>query len=91
MTIDPENSADTPVSWPRVRAALPYVLAAGLFALGLWTLYRLLAPVNLADVAAQVRATPWTRLALALMAVASVRREMVDLRTSPETGARTVR
>jgi phosphatidylglycerol lysyltransferase len=68
MTIDPETYADTPVSWPRLRAALPYVLAAGLFALGLWALYRLLAPVNLADVAAQVRATPWTTLALALTA-----------------------
>ncbi|UXU75920.1 MULTISPECIES: bifunctional lysylphosphatidylglycerol flippase/synthetase MprF [unclassified Paracoccus (in: a-proteobacteria)] len=54
--------------WPRLRAVLPYMLAAGLFALGLWALYRLLAPVNLADVAAQVRATPWTTLALAFLA-----------------------
>ncbi|MFN3401376.1 MAG: lysylphosphatidylglycerol synthase domain-containing protein, partial [Ferrovibrio sp.] len=49
-------------------AALPYVLAAGLFALGLYALYRLLAPVNLTDVMAQIRATPWTTMALALLA-----------------------
>lgn len=68
MANDPEDSAYSSGSWPRVRAALPYVLAAGLFAVGLWALYRLLAPVNLAEVAAQVRATPWTTLALALTA-----------------------
>lgn len=52
----------------RFRAAFPVVLAAALFALGLYALYRLLAPVNLADVAAQIRTTPWSTMALALLA-----------------------
>lgn len=51
--------------WLRLRAAAPYLLALGLFALGLFALHRLLAPVNLADVTAQIRATPWSTLALA--------------------------
>lgn len=52
----------------RLRSAAPYVLAVGLFALGLYALYRLLAPVNFADVAAQIRMTPWTTIALAALA-----------------------
>lgn len=52
----------------RFRAAIPVVLAAALFALGLYALYRLLAPVNLADVVAQIRATPWSTMAMALLA-----------------------
>lgn len=52
----------------RLRAIFPALLAAGLFALGLYALYRLLAPVDLGDVIAQVKGTPWTRLALALLA-----------------------
>lgn len=66
-----ENGADRPAAigfWARLGPTLPYLLAAGLFALGLYALYRLLAPVNLADVAAQIRATPWTTLALAMTA-----------------------
>ncbi|MDK2775247.1 MAG: lysylphosphatidylglycerol synthase domain-containing protein, partial [Tabrizicola sp.] len=66
-----ENGADRPAAiglWARLGPTLPYLLAAGLFALGLYALYRLLAPVNLADVATQIRATPWTTLALAMTA-----------------------
>lgn len=54
--------------WVRFVAALPYFLAAGLFALGLFALYKLLVPVNFKDVAAQIRGTPWSTLALALLA-----------------------
>lgn len=60
--------AARPQLWPRLRSALPFIFAAGLFGLGLWALYRLLAPVNLTDLAAQVHTTPWTTLALALTA-----------------------
>lgn len=56
------------VLWARFRAAFPFLLAAALFGLGLYALYRLLAPVNLVDVAAQIRATPWSTMALALIA-----------------------
>lgn len=64
-----ERPADSrPAPWARLRAAFPFLLAAALFALGLYALYRLLAPVNLADVAAQIRATPWSTMALALLA-----------------------
>lgn len=52
----------------RFRAAFPFMLAAALFALGLYALYHLLAPVNLANVTAQIRATPWSTMALALLA-----------------------
>lgn len=49
-----------------LRSAAPVILGAGLFVLGLWALYHLLAPVDPADVAARIRATPWTILAAAL-------------------------
>lgn len=54
--------------WPRLRAATPYLLALALFALGLYALYRLLAPVNFVDVAARIRMTPWSTMALAGLA-----------------------
>ena len=63
--------ADAPQGAPWLRrlwASWPYLLAAALFALGLFALSKLLAPVNPADIASQVRATPWTVLALALVA-----------------------
>jgi phosphatidylglycerol lysyltransferase len=53
-----------------LRSAAPIVLGAGLFALGLYALYHLLRPVNPADVAAQIRATPMGALAAALGATA---------------------
>ncbi|MFN3646059.1 MAG: bifunctional lysylphosphatidylglycerol flippase/synthetase MprF [Gemmobacter sp.] len=65
---DVSSPRERPRLVAKVMAALPYGLAAGLFPLGLYALYRLLAPVNLADVMAQIRATPWTTMALALLA-----------------------
>ncbi|WP_102107923.1 bifunctional lysylphosphatidylglycerol flippase/synthetase MprF [Oceaniglobus roseus] len=41
-----------------LRGAFPVLLGVGLFALGLYALYHLLRPVDPADVAAQIRATP---------------------------------
>lgn len=67
MTVEDQTSTGTLSGrvWPRLRAAVPYLLAVGLFALGLYALLRLLAPVNPGDVAAQIRLTPWSTLALA--------------------------
>ena len=53
-----------------LRSAAPIILGAGLFALGLYALYHLLRPVNLADVTGQIRATPIGALAAALGATA---------------------
>lgn len=53
-----------------LRSAAPILLGAGLFALGLFALYRLLKPVNPAEVAAQIKATPVATLAAALGATA---------------------
>ncbi len=50
------------------RAAFPYVLAVALFGLGLYAVSRLLADVDLADVLAQVHATPTSTLILAALA-----------------------
>ncbi len=52
----------------RLKAALPYLVTAALFGLGLYALRALLSEVSLPQVMAQVRATPWTTLALAFMA-----------------------
>jgi phosphatidylglycerol lysyltransferase len=54
----------------RLRAALPYLVTAALFAAGLAALYLLLAELDLREVAEQVRATPWGTLALAIAATA---------------------
>lgn len=51
-----------------LRSAAPVLLGAGLFALGLYALYRLLKPVDPAEIAAQIRATPPAALAAALAA-----------------------
>ena len=56
------------IIWLRLGAAFPYILPAGLFAVGLYALHRLLAPVNLHDVADQIRSTSWSTMALALLA-----------------------
>lgn len=53
--------------WALLRALLPYLVTAGLFALGLWALQKLLAPVNLGDVIAQIHATAWSTITLALI------------------------
>ncbi|MEC3863388.1 lysylphosphatidylglycerol synthase domain-containing protein, partial [Mesobacterium sp. TK19101] len=49
----------------RLKHVLPIAIGLGLFALGVYALYHLLKPVNPADVMAQVRATPWSTLAIA--------------------------
>ncbi|MDP4032698.1 MAG: bifunctional lysylphosphatidylglycerol flippase/synthetase MprF [Pseudorhodobacter sp.] len=54
--------------WPRLRAALPYGVAAGLFGLGLFALYHLLDSVDIREVAVQIKATHWSTLALAFAA-----------------------
>ena len=54
------------LTYQSLRSAAPVILGAGLFALGLYALYHLLKPVNPADVAAQIRATPASTLAAAL-------------------------
>lgn len=63
------DAGDPPeqTGWNRIKAVAPVVLTAALFALGLYALDRLLAPVNLADVIAQVRATPSSTLLIALL------------------------
>lgn len=53
-----------------LRNALPILLGVALFALGIYALYHLLSPVDPADVAAQIRATPPLALAAALGATA---------------------
>lgn len=63
------GSAQAPVPLvARLRAAAPYLVALALFGLGGLALYRLLAPVDIQAVAAQIRDTPWRTIALALAA-----------------------
>jgi len=64
----PEPQDETIGRFARLRAALPFLTAAFLFLLGLYALHHLLAPVHLADIAAEIRATSWTTLAAALLA-----------------------
>ncbi len=61
----PAPRPETSGFWSRARTLLPYALAAGLFALGRYALYKLLAPVDFVQVTAQIRATPWSTLAAA--------------------------
>ncbi|MCR8549929.1 bifunctional lysylphosphatidylglycerol flippase/synthetase MprF [Salipiger sp. P9] len=58
------------LTFQSLRSAAPILLGAGLFVLGLYALYHLLKPVNPADVAAQIRATPVMTLGAALAATA---------------------
>ncbi|WP_425100191.1 bifunctional lysylphosphatidylglycerol flippase/synthetase MprF [Tropicibacter sp. S64] len=53
-----------------LRHAAPIAIGAALFAAGLYALYHLLRPVDPADIAAQIRATPTATLAAALAATA---------------------
>ncbi|MBB3996105.1 phosphatidylglycerol lysyltransferase [Sulfitobacter undariae] len=55
-------------AWARLRPALPYILMAFLFAMGGYALYHLLKPVDLKQVMAQVRSTPWHIIALSFLA-----------------------
>ena len=58
------DRAERPALW---RQFLPYVLAFLLFGAGLYALNKLLAPVNIHEVANQIRATPWHLTGIALM------------------------
>ncbi|MDG1116324.1 MAG: bifunctional lysylphosphatidylglycerol flippase/synthetase MprF [Flavimaricola sp.] len=58
------------LNFQSLRTAAPIMLGIVLFALGLYALYHLLKPVNPADVAAQIRATPVGALSAALGATA---------------------
>ena len=55
--------------WARIKPIAPYLLTAGLFALGAFALYHLLKPVNFKDVMSQVRGTPLHIIALSLLAM----------------------
>lgn len=55
--------------WARIKPISPYLLTAGLFALGAFALYHLLKPVNFRDIMDQVRGTPWHIIALSLLAM----------------------
>ena len=63
-TTDAPDRGPRPMA--RLRAALPYLLTAALFAAGAWALYHLLRSVDIHAVMAQVRGTPPGVLALAL-------------------------
>jgi len=52
------------------KTAIPYLIVAALFAMGIWALYHLLTPVNLKEVMAQVRGTPLHIIVFALGATA---------------------
>ena len=54
--------------WQNLRAASPYIVAIALFGFGLFAVTKLLGEVELSDVIAQVRATPASTLALAILA-----------------------
>lgn len=63
------DRAQVPVAqrFGKLKAILPYLVAALLFGLGMAALYRLLEPVKIDDVVMQLRAMPWTTLAAALL------------------------
>lgn len=64
-TADPALAPGKPPAlW---RQFLPYVVAFALFGAGLYALNRMLAPVDIREVALQIRATPWNVTGIALM------------------------
>jgi len=66
--VDTTDRGQTTV-WERLKTAFPYLLTAGLFALGIFALYHLLKPVNFKDVMMQVRDTPRHIIAVSLLAM----------------------
>ncbi|HSF93016.1 MAG TPA: bifunctional lysylphosphatidylglycerol flippase/synthetase MprF [Paracoccaceae bacterium] len=65
----PNSSVEVPKPpTARWRHIIPIVLGLGLFALGVYALYHMLESVNAADVVAQLRGTPWTKLLAAAVA-----------------------
>lgn len=63
------DASPSATPWARIKPILPYLLVAGLFALGAFALYSLLKPVNFRDVMVQVRGTPWHIIGLSLLAM----------------------
>ncbi|OWY09329.1 hypothetical protein B6V73_19795 [Thioclava sp. JM3] len=57
-------------SLSRLKAVWPIVLGLGLFLMGLWALHHLLASIDVRQVIAQIKATPWPTLGAALGATA---------------------
>lgn len=55
--------------WARIKPIVPYLLTAGLFALGTFALYHLLKPINFRDVMDQVRDTPLHVIVLSILAM----------------------
>lgn len=64
----PAAQSPAPDRVSRLRSLLPYLLTAGLFALGMFALHRLLAPVDFEGVADQIRHTPWQVIGLSVLA-----------------------
>lgn len=65
---------DTPLRHPpstRLQKFLPVLLGLGLFVMGLWALNHLLATIDVRQVIAHMKATPWPTLAAALAATAT--------------------
>lgn len=64
---DPDDDALAPAERMALwRVLLPYVVAFALFGAGLYALNRMLAPVDIREVAQQIRATPWNVTGIAL-------------------------
>lgn len=55
----------------RLQRLLPVLLGLGLFVMGLWALNQLLATIDVQQVIAQMKATPWPMLAAAVAATAT--------------------
>ncbi|MDO5704024.1 MAG: phosphatidylglycerol lysyltransferase domain-containing protein, partial [Paracoccus sp. (in: a-proteobacteria)] len=62
-----EDRVPTPGRMARLRYAAPWIVAGLLFLLGLYALHRLLAPVDLDQIRAQIADTPWPVMGLALL------------------------
>ncbi|WP_185958552.1 bifunctional lysylphosphatidylglycerol flippase/synthetase MprF [Paracoccus laeviglucosivorans] len=62
--IDDHEPTRAPALW---RQFLPYIVAFALFGAGLYALNKLLAPVDIREVANHIRATPWHVTGMALL------------------------
>ena len=71
QTTEHDRAASRDRMLTHARRILPVLLGLGLFAAGIFALYRILAPVDMQDVFAQVRAIPVTLLIAALAATAT--------------------
>ncbi|MDF2140167.1 bifunctional lysylphosphatidylglycerol flippase/synthetase MprF [Paenirhodobacter sp. CAU 1674] len=66
----PQSPSSATPRTARLRNLLPIGLGLGLFAVGLWALYRLLKPVHAADILLQIKTMPPSALAIAMAATA---------------------